>query len=308
MENDLMVVEETLQPQPLQHISLFSGNSPESIIEEATHIANQLSDIIKKKELFKPIGQKNHVYVEGWTTLGALLPNAVFPDPEYSRRLDRENEIAYEAKVVVKTLNGVKLSTGEGFCSNKEANWRFSDEYAIKSMATTRATSKALRIPLGWIMTLAGYSATPAEEMTFVNNEVKRTNEPAPTEARTISNQPPNPKSPPPVVDGVTPEDENKILDSIDSEFDEVMPEATKVKNSEPDNTVDGEISPELNTDQIFSGCPKGLQVAQAVMDDEKPLTKKNINNKAVSMMPEHLTADDLKEINQCIEDFEGAD
>jgi hypothetical protein len=32
-------------------------------------------------------------------------------------------------------------------------------------MAQTRATSKALRQPLGFVMTLAGYAATPAEEM-----------------------------------------------------------------------------------------------------------------------------------------------
>ncbi len=33
-------------------------------------------------------------------------------------------------------------------------------------MAQTRATSKAMRIPLSWVMVLAGYSPTPAEEMT----------------------------------------------------------------------------------------------------------------------------------------------
>jgi hypothetical protein len=32
-------------------------------------------------------------------------------------------------------------------------------------MAQTRATSKALRAPLGWIVTLAGYEATPSEEI-----------------------------------------------------------------------------------------------------------------------------------------------
>ena len=32
-------------------------------------------------------------------------------------------------------------------------------------MAQTRATSKALRLPLGFVMTLAGLEATPAEEM-----------------------------------------------------------------------------------------------------------------------------------------------
>jgi hypothetical protein len=32
-------------------------------------------------------------------------------------------------------------------------------------MAQTRATSKALRVPLGFIVVLAGYEATPEEEM-----------------------------------------------------------------------------------------------------------------------------------------------
>jgi hypothetical protein len=35
-------------------------------------------------------------------------------------------------------------------------------------MAQTRATSKALKGPLGFVISLAGYQTTPAEEMTFI--------------------------------------------------------------------------------------------------------------------------------------------
>jgi hypothetical protein len=41
------------------------------------------------------------------------------------------------------------------------------DEYAICSMAQTRATGKAFRNILGWLMRASGFSATPAEEMDF---------------------------------------------------------------------------------------------------------------------------------------------
>ena len=39
------------------------------------------------------------------------------------------------------------------------------DEYAICSMAQTRAVGKAYRLLIGWLMKSAGYEATPLEEM-----------------------------------------------------------------------------------------------------------------------------------------------
>jgi hypothetical protein len=46
-----------------------------------------------------------------------------------------------------------------------EERWHDADDYAKRSMAATRATSKACRLAFSWIMTLAGYEATPAEEI-----------------------------------------------------------------------------------------------------------------------------------------------
>ena len=46
-----------------------------------------------------------------------------------------------------------------------ERKWAKADDYAIRSMSQTRATSKALRLPLGFVMQLAGFDATPADEI-----------------------------------------------------------------------------------------------------------------------------------------------
>ena len=50
-------------------------------------------------------------------------------------------------------------------CSNEEQKKHTFDEYAIESMAQTRAEGKAWRMLLAWMMKAAGFEQTPAEEM-----------------------------------------------------------------------------------------------------------------------------------------------
>jgi len=282
MKDEIAVVENQGQSP-----SLFNSSSPSMIIEEATDIANQLSDIIKTKKLYKPIGAKSHVFVEGWTTLGALL--GVFPYPESSVRLDREDEIAYEASVIVRTLDGVEVSKGEAICSSKEANWRNSDEYAIKSMATTRATSKAMRIPLGWVMVLAGYSATPAEEMMgkgFTQPKTsQRVQQPAPANKKRVVNRPKSSNRP------------KSTQTKPDSEFDATMPEAEKVQNPE-DNVQDGDITP-TNWESLRFENETYAKVLDQFSEGET-VNAKNIRQKARDMVGEQLlTPDEKKEVYQ---------
>lgn len=282
MKDEIAVVENQGQSP-----SLFNSSSPSMIIEEATDIANQLADIIKTKKLYKPIGAKSHVFVEGWTTLGALL--GVFPYPESSVRLDREDEIAYEASVIVRTLDGVEVSKGEAICSSKEANWRNSDEYAIKSMATTRATSKAMRIPLGWVMVLAGYSATPAEEMMgkgFTQSKTsQRVQQPAPANKKRVVNRPKSSNRP------------KSTQTKPDSEFDATMPEAEKVQNPE-DNVQDGDITP-TNWESLRFENETYAKVLDQFSEGET-VNAKNIRQKARDMVGEQLlTPDEKKEVYQ---------
>ena len=61
-----------------------------------------------------------------------------------------------------------------------ETKWAKGPDYARRSMAATRATSKACRLAFSWVMVLAGFQPTPAEEMIGIVEERKPEPPPAP--------------------------------------------------------------------------------------------------------------------------------
>lgn len=138
--------------------SLLTG-PPKERIAQATEVANALKSVIDNRRLYANIAKKKYVLYEGWTTLGALV--GVFPVCAWSRKADD----GWEARVEAHTLSGAVVGAAEASCSRDEKNWKDRDDYALRSMAQTRAGAKALRMPLGFIMALAGYEAIPAEEI-----------------------------------------------------------------------------------------------------------------------------------------------
>jgi hypothetical protein len=153
------------EEQQVNTLSMFGNCKPAQAIANAVEIANEVAKIIQERHLFTIISQKAYVWCEGWTTMGALL--GVFAHVVETEDLsDIPNAIKrYKAIVETRTLDERVLSRAESECSDEEKKWRGRDDYAIRSMAQTRAISKALRMPLGWIMKLAGYESTPAEEI-----------------------------------------------------------------------------------------------------------------------------------------------
>lgn len=77
------------------------------------------------------------------------------------------------ATVEARTADGRVVGRADALCtrSEKRGPWKSADDYARLSMAQTRATAKALKGPLGFVISLAGYQTTPAEEMTFAEPE-----------------------------------------------------------------------------------------------------------------------------------------
>ena len=148
-------------------------------VKKASEISTVLRDIIEKQKLYAIIptrqGEKKFVTVEGWNTLGAML--GVFPTVIKTKNLSgtretelpsgktvKVQEIKYWAEVQLRGVNGQAISTAQGICSDKEKNWQGRDEYAIFSMAQTRATGKAFRLAFSWIVKMAGFEPTPSEE------------------------------------------------------------------------------------------------------------------------------------------------
>ena len=146
---------------PDNHTLLFSSD-PEQAYQEAQRLVKVVASRCTGPGYLVNIKGKQYPKIEWWTSVSASL--GVFPQVVYSKRLDREDEIVYEAKVEVHR-NGQVLSSGEALCSSREARWQHADEYAIKSMAITRASGKAYRIPLSLLAVMAGLEVTPAEEM-----------------------------------------------------------------------------------------------------------------------------------------------
>ena len=141
--------------------TLFGTSDPRVALERMADIATALVDVIDTKKLYATIAGRKHITVEGWTTLGGML--GVVPIVTGTRANDTGDGIV--ATVEARTLDGRVVGAAEGECSRAESKWKSRDPYAIRSTAQTRAISRALRAPLGQIIALAGYEATPAEEI-----------------------------------------------------------------------------------------------------------------------------------------------
>lgn len=135
--------------------------------KEMVTMASVLKNHVVKHQLYTPIAGKNYVHVEGWQFAGGLM--GTFPRVVSITNQSAGNEVKYLAEVEVVELKTEKIiSRGFAVCSNKESKKKSFDEYAVLSMAQTRAIGKAYRNVVGWVMKLAGYESTPLEEMSRV--------------------------------------------------------------------------------------------------------------------------------------------
>jgi len=137
--------------------------------DETLDLAKDLAKFIKDNKLSTQVQGKEFVNVEGWQYAGSRL--GIVPVVEHVINLSNDQELKYQAKVTLFDLrHGVTVGAGFAICSNKESGKKFYQEFAIASMAQTRAIGKAYRNILAWIIRAAGYEPTPAEEMEYSGN------------------------------------------------------------------------------------------------------------------------------------------
>lgn len=155
-ENETAVA--VVEPQAIQ-LGTLRADSARGLVAGATEMANALRDVIKQQRLTSNIQGREFVRVEGWLALAAML--GVLP---------REVSVVKEGDIYVATVELVRsdghvLTRASSECGGDESTWAKRPAYARRSMAITRATGKACRIAFSWVMALAGYETTPAEEM-----------------------------------------------------------------------------------------------------------------------------------------------
>ena len=170
-------------------LGAIEATSPNDVVVRATGMAKTLADIITSRKLYTTINGKKYVQVEGWSTLGAMMGVL----PREVEVVERENG-DFEATVeLIRTSDCAVVGRASSIVSSDEKLWKTRERYARRSMAVTRATGKAYRLGFSWIMSLAGYEPTPAEEMPV---EEARTDKRALPEPKTNDNKWARPMSP----------------------------------------------------------------------------------------------------------------
>ena len=126
-------------------------------ISVATEVATTLTEVIQTQGLAVNIQGNNYVTAEGWNCLGTML--GTYAQTEYVEPIKNPN--GYKARVSIKQGENV-LATAEAIATYGGFQ---KTPQAVYSMAQTRAMGKAYRMCFSWIVKLAGFQPTPAEEM-----------------------------------------------------------------------------------------------------------------------------------------------
>lgn len=142
-------------------------------MEIATNMATTLKDVLEKQGLTLSLNKKNpeqkYVTSEGWNTLGTMLGTYARTEEVVPVEFTKAR-IAYRARVSIVQGEQV-LATAEAIATS---GGHQKEEHQIYSMAQTRAMGKAYRMAFSWIIKLAGYEPTPAEEMLEQKKEEKK--------------------------------------------------------------------------------------------------------------------------------------
>ena len=140
-------------------------------VDAAKAKAKTFVDIVEQQELFTMIGPSKHLNHEAWETIAAGYGlTAAVDKTTYHWKKDSEEDkgdelFMVEAHAVVLDRDGTIRGGAVASCGRDEPNWATKPVHQVASMAGTRASAKALRLMLSWVVEIAGYEPTPSEEI-----------------------------------------------------------------------------------------------------------------------------------------------
>ena len=151
-------------------------------------LAKAVRDSVEQ-ETIEVCGQR-YIKNPGWLIMAGAAGYVVS-----AGEVKREGEGFIAKAFLRRSDNGVIVAEAEGFCSKDEKRWKHADEYAVRSMAQTRAASKVCKMALAACVPLMGIknlSATPADEVPPGGSQDINTDkyeEPSPAEVKEITAQ-----------------------------------------------------------------------------------------------------------------------
>lgn len=163
--------------KPLPDYAILNPDIPMSAkVGVATNVANTLAPLVRNQGLVvKGLNRSNkeaeYVTVEGWEVLGTFLGIVPVTTIISEIKNKQERTVGYVARATLyqnpviendEIVGGTVIARAE---AQADRSGFQKDLFAIASMAQTRALGKAYRMGLSWIMKMAGFEGTPAEEM-----------------------------------------------------------------------------------------------------------------------------------------------
>lgn len=168
--------------RPDDNRELSISRAPNVVLDEAQKAAAALKDVISKKAKKVSFNGEQYIEAEDWQTIGKFYNVAA--KVEWTKYVEFGTAKGYEARaVVIHIPTGNVISAAEAMCTNDERNWGGRSLNQIRSMAQTRASAKALRTVLAWVVVMAGYKPTPVEEMDLEHEAPARPAKQAPPPA-----------------------------------------------------------------------------------------------------------------------------
>lgn len=167
----------TVENQSLPDYAILNPDIPMTAkVDVATNVANTLAPLVRSqgltvKGLNKGNKEAEYVTVEGWEVLGTFL--GIVPVTTIIEELknDKDRVVGYKARATLyqnpiiendEIVGGTVIARAEATADRSGFQ---KDLFAIASMAQTRALGKAYRMGLSWIMKMAGFEGTFAEDM-----------------------------------------------------------------------------------------------------------------------------------------------
>lgn len=134
---------------------------PRDVVRKGEQVAEACRAIVLQCSM--SLQGKNYIKAEGWQALAAA--NGLSPRISVVEELDGGDIRA--VCDLVRLSDGEIVASSEGYVGVDEPMWSRRPKYARRAMAQTRATSRACRSALAWVVPLlnAGLETTPAEEI-----------------------------------------------------------------------------------------------------------------------------------------------
>ena len=165
------------QEKQLPDYAILNPEIPMSVkIGVATNVANHLAPLVRDQGLVVTgLNGRNkeaeYVTVEGWEVLGTFLGIVPVTTVIDEIKNDKGRIVGYKARATLyqnpviendEIVGGTVIARAEATADKSGFQ---KDLFAIASMAQTRALGKAYRMGLAWVMKMAGFEGTFAEDM-----------------------------------------------------------------------------------------------------------------------------------------------